>query len=305
MTTINHTERNILNTPSRALTPKRRAQFDALTNVNLDDMLRGVGLEHVRRGAGLLRWLLRGRAQHFARKIIHYDDLVGAHGLATGGAWAVAQFADRLHVMDQAPMPRSGAALIVANHPGLCDTVALFAAINRVDLLIVAAWRPFLHALPHTSRYLLYVDDTQRSRVAAARAVARHLRNGGAVLTFPGGQIEPDPAAQGGAAAALDRWNNSVAAFARLAPDAVIVPTIVSGAVSPAALRHPLTRIRRQPNDRQWLAGLLQLQLRSLQHVAVRVHFGHALAATQPHINDAVRAEAQRLIANAASRRAD
>jgi hypothetical protein len=152
---------------------------------------------------------------------------------------------------------------------------------------------------------LLYVDDTQRSRVAAARAAARHLRSGGAVLTFPGGQIEPDPAAQPGAAAALDQWGNSVAAFARFAPNAAIVPTIVSGVVSPAALRHPLTRIRRQPHDRQWLAGLLQLQLRSLQHVAVRVHFGQPFAATRRNINDAVRAEAQRLIADAEVRRAD
>ncbi len=305
MTTTDRIDRTILNTPGRALTPERRVQLDALTNVNIDDMLRGVGLEHARRGTGLLRGLLRGRAQHFARKIIYYDDLVGARGLAAGGAWAVAQFAERLHVMDQVQVPRSGAALIVANHPGLCDTMALFAAIDRPDLLIVAAWRPFLHALPHTSRHLLYVDDTQRSRVAAARAAARHLRGGGAVLTFPGGQIEPDPAAQGGAAAALDRWGNSVAAFARLAPNAVVVPTIVSGVVSPAALRHPLTRIRRQPNDRQWLAGLLQLQLRSLQHVVVRVHFGQPLAATQPNMDDAVRTQAQRLIANAASRRAD
>jgi len=274
----------------------------ALTDVNIDDMLRGVGFEHVQRGRTLLRWVLHRCAQQFARKIVYYDDLVGVRGLAAGGAWAVTHFADRLAAIDREHVPHHGPVLIVANHPGLCDTTALFAAIDRPDLRVLAAWRPFLHALPHTSRYLLYVDDTQHKRVSAVRAVARHLRGGGAVLTFPGGQIEPDPYVQSGAAEALDRWNESVAVFARFAPDAIVVPAIVSGVVSPAALHHPLTRIRRHPRDQQWLAGLLQLQFRSLQQGTVRVQFGQPIEAAQPNIMAAVRAEARRLIAAAEAR---
>ncbi len=288
---------------SRAvLDPERRAQLATLTDVNIDDMLRGVGLEHVQHGRTLLRWVLRKRAQQFARKIVYYDDLVGARGLAAGGAWAVTHFAARLAVVDQEHLPQSGPVLIAANHPGLCDTTALFAAINRPDLRVVAALRPFLHALPHTSRHLLYVGDTQRSRVSAVRAVARHLRDGGAVLTFPGGQIEPDPAAQSGAVQALVQWNESIAVFARFAPAAAVVPAIVSGVVSPAALNHPLTRIRRHPRDQQWLAGLLQLQVRSLLQGTVRVQFGQPISAKEPNIMTAVRAEARRLITEAEAR---
>jgi 1-acyl-sn-glycerol-3-phosphate acyltransferase len=284
------------------LDPERRAQLATLTDVNIDDMLRGVGLEHVQHGRTLLRWVLRKRAQQFARKIVYYDDLVGARGLAAGGAWAVTHFAARIAVVGQEHLPQSGPVVIAANHPGLCDTVALFAAINRPDLRVVAAWRPFLHALPHTSRHLLYVGDTQRSRVSAVRAVARHLRDGGAVLTFPGGQIEPDPAAQSGAVQALVQWNESIAVFARFAPAAAVAPAIVSGVVSPVALNHPLTRIRRHPRDQQWLAGLLQLQVRSLQQGTVRVQFGQPISAKEPNIMTAVRAEARRLIVKASVR---
>lgn len=296
MTSSDDTE-PALDASQRMLPAERQAQLAALTAVNVDDMLRGVGLEHVQRGRTWLRWLLHRRAQQFARKIVYYDDLVGARGLAAGGAWATSLFADRLDVVSQDCVPRHGPVVIAANHPGLCDTTALFAAINRPDLRVVAAWRPFLHALPHTSRYLLYVDDTQHRRVAAVRAVARHLRSGGAVLTFPGGQIEPDPGVQTGAAAALNQWNESVAVFARFAPDAVVVPAIVSGVVSAAALHHPLTRIRRHPRDQQWLAGLLQLQFRSLQHVAVRVQFGQPISATTLDLAAVVRADARHLIA--------
>ncbi len=298
---MKHTGSTALNRPA-ALRQDRRGQIDTLTNVNIDDMLRGVGLEHVQRGRMLLRSMLHKRAQHFARKVVYYDDLVGVRGLAAGGAWAVTHFAEGLDVVDRHCLPRNGAVLIAANHPGLCDTTALFAAINRADLRVLAAWRAFLHALPHTARYLIYVDDTPRSRVSAVRAVARHLRGGGAVLTFPGGQIEPDPHVQTGAGEALDRWNDSVAVFARLAPNTVVVPAIVSGVVSPAALHHPLTRIRRHPRDQQWLAGLLQLQVRALQQVTVRVQFGPPINATEPDIMGAVRAEARRLIAQAEAR---
>ena len=167
--------------------------------------------------------------------------------------------------------------LIVANHPGLFDTAALFAAIGRPDLRIVAADRPFLRALPHTSRHLLYLDDAPLSRTRVIRSVLRHLQAGGAALTFPAGAIEPDPAVLPGAEASLRRWRPNIELFARLVQEGTIVPAIVSGVLSPRALRHPLTRLRRRPADRQWLAGLLQIRSPALQDVRIHVAFGPAL----------------------------
>jgi putative hemolysin len=301
MSTYHNIKAALRSQPASPLSPERQQQLGALTRVNIDDLLNGFGLANLQRGRPLLARLLQRRAQHFARQVVRYDDLVGTDSLAAGGAWAVQHFVDRLEISGREQVPRTGPALFVANHPGLCDTTALFAAINRPDLRIVAASRPFLHALPNTSRHLLYVDDTPQSRLQTVRAVARHLRAGGAVLTFPGGQIEPDPAVLPGAVEALDRWSSSIEVFARFANDVAIVPTIVSGVLSPRALRHPLTYLRRQPSDRQWLAGLLQTQFRALQHVAVRVAFGHPITSghvgrTNTTVSDAVKAEARRLI---------
>jgi hypothetical protein len=283
------------------LSPERLRQLETLTRVNIDDLLHGVGLGHLRRGRRLVEWLVSRRAQYFADKIIAYDDLVGMQGLAAGGAWAVEQFVDRFEVRGQQHLPRTGSVLIIANHPGLCDTTALFAAIDRPDLRVVAASRPFLHALPNTSRHLLYIDATSASRLRAIRSVARHLRDGGTVLTFPGGQIEPDPAVLPGAVESLHGWSASIEMFARFAQDTLIVPAIVSGVLSPAALRHPLTYLRRAPADRQWLAALLQIQLRALQHVTVRVDIGCPISVSDADrggvpVSDAVKSEARRLI---------
>jgi hypothetical protein len=111
--------------------------------------------------------------------------------------------------------------------------------------------------------------------------VAQHLRRQGTLLLFPGGQIEPDPALLPDAAAALDAWSESVDLFARLVPDLTIVPALVSGVLSPAALRHPLTRIRRAETDRRWLGATLQF-IRPAD-VTVRVSFGPPIVAgTRP-----------------------
>jgi putative hemolysin len=293
---INHA----LPLPHESLRDPRAEQLESLIRVNTDDLLRGLGLADLRRGRRVIERVLRGRARHFARRVIAYDELVGSQGLAAGGAWAVTHFVDRCEVHGAEYLPRCGPVLIVANHPGLCDTAALFAAIDRADLRVVAAERPFLAALPYTSRHLISVGESPASRLAALRSSARHLRGGGALLTFPAGRIEPDPAVMPGAHESLAAWSDSVATFARFAPDLVIIPAIVSGVLSRSALQHPLTRLRRRAADREWLVGLLQIQFRSLQHVTVRVAFGDPLRAADhddsASISHAVRAAAARLI---------
>src|SRR5688500_14285845 len=122
-------------------------------------------------------------------------------------------------------------------------------------------------------------DETAASRLGVLRSGVRHLRAGGALLTFPAGRIEPDPAVLPGAAASLEQWSASLALFARLVPDATIVPAIVSGVLSRAALRNPLIYIRRREQDRQWLAATLQVGLKHYQDVRVRVAFGAPTAA--------------------------
>jgi hypothetical protein len=104
-----------------------------------------------------------------------------------------------------------------------------------------------------------------------------------------------------GAAAALDSWSSSFDLLARFVPELTVLPVIVSGVISRRALRHPLTYLRRKPADRQWLAALLQLQLRSLQRQRVRVAFGNPLRlaelAPSAPLSAAIRDEARRLLA--------
>jgi len=213
-------------------------------------------------------------ARRLARQILTYDEIVGEAGLGTGGAWALKKLSRHSRIEGQENVPREGSLLLVSNHPGLADAVALFAAIPRDDLRVIAADRAFLDALPNTSRHLLRVAETPGGRSRVARSAARHLRGGGSVLTFPGGRIEPDPAILPGAVEALDRWSASADLFGRLTPGLVIVPVVVSGVISPSALRNPLIQLRRRRRDREWLAATLQVLIPALRNVDVRVEFG-------------------------------
>ena len=230
----------------------------ALIRINIDDMLISLGWQNHSFARSLLGPIFRYPARQFARQVLDYDRGVRELGLAGGACRLLAAYVKGFEVHGAENLPPSGPLLILSNHPGMVDTVALFAALSRPDLRVLAAERPFLAALPATRPYLFFVPEND-GRSEVIRQTARYLRTGGAVLTFPSGKIDPDPRTMPGAAAALETWSSSTGIFIRLAPDLQVLPVIVSGVIAPQTLRHPLAQLRRQSYDRQRLAAMLQI----------------------------------------------
>ena len=273
------------------------SRLEHLTQACVDDIISAFGLGSVSHGRARLESLSRIPARRLAHQTLTYDTIVGESGLRTGGAWALKRLSRSARIEGQKNVPREGPLLLVSNHPGLADAVALFAATPRDDMRVIAADRPFLDALPNTSRYLLTVAESSAGRSGVARAAARHLRGGGAILTFPAGKIEPDPATLSGAVEALDHWSVSADLFARLTPGLAVVPVAVSGVISPSALRTPLVHLRRRRPDREWLAATLQVLVPALRNVDANVEFGHPVhAEAGAAISDAVIEEMRKLM---------
>jgi len=258
-----------------------RAQgYDELIRINTNDMLESFGLGSVRRGRSLLAAACYWPARRFARTVLEFDRRVACDGLHAAATWGLGQFAAKVEVVGIDRLSQQGPLLLVANHPGITDTLAIFASLPRRDLHTVAAARPFLQALDNMTRRLIFVDESAGSHLGVVRSVTQQLRQGGCVLTFPAGKIEPDPALLPGAAAALEGWSDSIGLFARLAPAAQIVPVLVSGVFSPAALHSPLVRLRRKQAERERFAAMLQVVAPRRYPVRVTVTVGQPLLAS-------------------------
>ncbi|MCC6986214.1 MAG: 1-acyl-sn-glycerol-3-phosphate acyltransferase [Anaerolineales bacterium] len=234
------------------------SNLDLLTGINLDDLVASFGWQNSPLLSRLLRIFFRKPAQTFAQHVIEYDDKVGEAGIVEGG-WNLTRRYDKdLRIIGADRIPES-AFLALSNHPGMTDTVALFAALNRPDLRIIALDRPFLNALPHTTSHLFYVHDDPAKRMTLVRQVSAHLKKGGAILTFPAGHIEPDPDVYPGAVESLKEWTDSVGVFVRMAPDAAILPVLVRSVVAKKYAHHWLLGIKKTKEEREKLATALQL----------------------------------------------
>ena len=255
--------------------------LEDLIRINTKDILESFGLGSVRRGRRLLAAACYWPARRFALTVLEFDRRVVQDGLQSAAKWGLGQFAAEVELLGVEHLPQAGPALFVANHPGITDTLALYATLARSDLYTVAALRPFLAVLANMGRRLIYVDEDAHAHLGVVRSVTRHLRGGGSVLTFPAGKIEPDPAVLPGASAALDAWTDSIGMFARLVPETQIVPVLVSGVFSSRALASPLARTRRRLQDRERFAAMIQIVAPRRYPVRVTVALGRPRQAAE------------------------
>ena len=209
-----------------------------------------------RRLCGAVFALPTGR---FGRLFAAADREVGRAGLGSGCGRLLSGVGVRAASRGTGNLPAEGPLLVVANHPGAYDSLALASCIRRRDLKIVLREIPFFRALPNASRCFLYATFEPISSMVALRATIRHLQDGGSVLLFGTGTIEPDPALGPGAIAALGRWKRSIEIIMRRVPALKLVPAAVSGVLVPAFVNNPLRLVRQKPSDRRRVTEYLQV----------------------------------------------
>jgi 1-acyl-sn-glycerol-3-phosphate acyltransferase len=237
-----------------------------LTHINLDDLVNAFGWQKQPALSHLVRRSFARPAREFARQMVEFDSLIGARGLAEAACFSERYYVRNVRLFGAERLP-DGPALMLSNHPGMTDTLALFAALARPDMKILALDRPFLLSLPNLSRQLLFVKDEPHERVGLVRRVVRHLQAGGSILNFPAGHTEPDPENYPGAVDSLESWADSTSVFARLAPETAIVPVCVRGVTWEWSVKHPLVRLRKALLDRMLVSTAFQL----LANVALKV----------------------------------
>lgn len=257
-----------------------------LARLSADEIVAALRLAEVPRALrASLRAVLLGLSTPLGRKLARFDERIAAIGLAAASSAVLADFGARWSRTGDAP-PAGGPLLVVANHPGAYDALVLFAAIGRDDVATVAADRPFLRAMRTLAPHLVFVPDPPASpdeRARGLRRALKHLSQGGALLHFGAGRIEPDPAFDsGGNAPALQPWSPGTGALVRGAAAArgSLVAAIVEGVHSAAAKRLLFTRLAERRGVTT-LPLLLQVAVKRYRDVAATARFGPTIDARE------------------------
>lgn len=217
----------------------------------------GVGRSGVMRR--LLGPLFRHPAARFGRIAARADSEVGRSGLSGGARRILPDLNMTVSARREALIPTDGPLLVVSNHPGALDSVAILSCIPRKDISVLLSDVPFTRTFSAARRHFIYVPQGTRGRGATLRASIDHLKNGGALLVFAHGDVEPDPEVSPGASEAIQDWSRSIEIMLREAPECRLQVAIVSGVLMRRFLSSPIVRIRRTPARRQKLAEVLQL----------------------------------------------
>jgi len=220
----------------------------------------------------LLGPLFRRPAGRFGRIAARADAEVEVSGIGGGARRVLDDFWLAVSARGVESIPLAGPLLIVSNHPGGLDSLAILSCIPRRDVKVLLSDVAFTRAFSAARRYFIYVPPESRGRAAALRASANHLRAGGCLLVFAHGDVEPDPEVSPGAAESIQQWSRSVEIMLRRAPDARLQVAIVSGVLAQKFVRSPVVRIRKSPARRQKLAEVLQLSQQMIFPRSVRTH---------------------------------
>ncbi|MCX7609313.1 MAG: 1-acyl-sn-glycerol-3-phosphate acyltransferase [Anaerolineales bacterium] len=203
--------------------------------------------------------LFSGVGRRFVRIALRFDQDVAEHGFREAARRLLPHFVRQIEASGVEQIPTEGPLLIVSNHPGTVDGVAIAAHLPRSDLKIVVSGVPFIRHLRATARHLIYSSLDAFERMKVVRESIRHLEEGGAVLLFPSGGLDPDPAVMPGALQALEEWSPSLEVILRRVPAARVLITFVSGVLHPAWARSPVIYLRRGRRNQQRVAEFFQV----------------------------------------------
>ena len=262
-------------------------QISSLSRSLLDDVFKDFNSTSRRWLRKAMEPFIYPSAKRFASLATMVDHYIEHFGLRVGMQRILPYLVSDVEVSGVQHVPEEGPLLVVSNHPGTYDSIAIAASLPRTDLNIVASGFPLLRRLPFASRYLIFVSNDMKARMMAVRSAIRHLQEGGAVLIFPSGRVDPDPACLPGAPEAMNNWSTSIEFFLKKVPQVKVLPTIVSGVLSPKFLNSPFIRFWRGIREPQATAEVIQVVVQMLfpqkVHLVPRISFG--IAKTKEELN--------------------
>jgi hypothetical protein len=231
---------------------------DILFDTVIDEIAYALGAKK----DGIIRQALAPLFRHPANKLAiiladFYDGVMNKSP-SQGAIDTLPKFSIEVQRSGHPGMPMSGSHLLISNHPGGLDSVGILSRIPRTDIKVLVSDVLLMRKLDYLNRHAIYVDFKSIGGMSALRDAISHLNQGGVLLLFARGEVEPDPACFSGAVESIEKWSPSLEIMLRKSPSTSVQIISVSGAILPKFAFHPLTRIRKKQQTRQKLAEFMQ-----------------------------------------------
>jgi hypothetical protein len=237
-----------------------------------DEIFFAFGLDRrgvLRRGLG---WLFAAPARVFARYMAAVDEAMADGGAPAGCRKMMELLGVEINPLSVAHIPSEGPTILLANHPGAYDSMAIGSLLPRPDLKAIVSKTRLYEVMPNLRQNLFYVTKNAGENMQALRDAITHLRQGGTLLQFGSGKIEPDPATEPVTDEVFDRWSPSIEIMLRKVPEATVVPTVTSHVLLPRFRHHLLTNLRKTPMDQRRLGEFMQVIRQLLFPKSVQAH---------------------------------
>jgi len=204
--------------------------------------------------------LFKKPARRFSEVFAQFDQNIAQFGLSEAAKRLLPTFTETPKAIGLENFPKTGPLLIASNHPGTIDGVSIIANSPRDDIKVIVGGMPFLQKLPIARNFTIFTHRTNFSaRANVVRSSIQHLRDGGALLIFPSGQIDPDPSVLPGASEALEKWSKSIAIMLRQVPETRFLPAITSGVLHKRFIKSPLTVLKKDGVGKRRIMEFIQV----------------------------------------------
>jgi len=234
-------------------------RIKTLTDTLLDEIVNAAGLRKTLAARRTFGLLFRRAADRLSAIGLAADRMIRTDGFPAACRWMMSHWVGNVTTRGAENIPPEGPLLVVSNHVGAYDILVAPSQVNRPDLKIISSDIKYLKNLPHACEHLIFLTDEPHDRMAATRAGIRQLKEGGSLLLFGSGRIDPDPALSAEAEKHLENWSPSIDLFLRMAPQAKVVLSIASGFLTSRWMNHPLTRLRRVDWEKRRIAEFGQV----------------------------------------------
>jgi hypothetical protein len=237
------------------------ADVNVMTTRLVEEVFNALGMSKTGFACRNFGWMVRPIARRLAVMLVPVDQDLGKYGTQVAARNFLHPFVNEIKSRGAESIPTTGPIIVASNHPGAYDSMAIVSQIPRPDATFIVSDIPLVKFMPNARKYAYFATSDASTRTHAVREGIHCLENGGCLVIFATGTIDPDPEVWGEEAADLEieGWSSSLELFMKKVPETKLVVTIASGVLDPGWAKSRSIRIAKPGLERRRLAEFGQV----------------------------------------------